>query len=737
MRDAGRFDAAELTFNEALKIAGGCNDIYEQASIKASIGMMDMVRGRYGKSVKDLEDSIELFQKIDEPYAEAPVWGLLTTVYVMLDAEGDAAIAFKKMEELAKSSHFGLAEEFVKALKTGGGKLLAGQQPGPELGKALEGFWNHPEAQGLPLTQELRGLFRTVTGLDSGLPTDAGKSGLHLPPIVAMMTIQRGRSLFQKGDLEGARRIWNEALAMDLGPELRAVVLVSLGATYPNDQGRSTRYFQDAVEVLESQIGEIHVEELLSSFLGGYHHWYFDGVIELLVQQGRTAEAFAYAERARARAFLQLLGNHKLGSGLGADASTAREAESLRTQLAVLERRYSATPSAQLATDLNQGRTRYEALLKRVKVANPEYESTVRVEPLRLSDVQKDVPPGAALVSYYVAPKRIHAWVVDRAGAQHVVLPIERNALDRIVCWADQFGLHRSVRGATPNDQQCPGEPLSSEEVFSQLVAPLQPHVHGKRLIVVPHGVLHYVPFGALRDPKSHRFLVEDYTITYIPSASVLRFLQDKESPVTGKALVIGDPDSASGNLEGAHREALAVAKLLGTTAKLGPNATEGLLHHLNGQVDLVHIAAHGYFNAANPLFSRIALAPDGDRDGNLEVHEILSDIDLAGVNLVVLSACRTALGKGNGGDDVVGLTRAFLYAGAPGVISTLWNVDDAAAAALMGKFYERLLGGDSAAEALRQAQIAMLHGAYPDPAIWAPFTLTGDPQARWSAAAH
>ena len=737
LRDAGRFDAAEGTFNNALKIAEGCNDIYEQASIKASIGIMNMVRGDYGKSITDLEKSIELFQKIDQPYSEAPVWALLTTVYLMLDANDDAALAFKKMEELAVVSHFVLAEQFVEALRAGGDKLFSGKQPGLELGKAFETFWNHPEAQGLPMTQELRGLFRTLTGLQTELPADTGASGLHLPPVIAMMTIQRGRALFQKGDVEGARRAWNQALAMNPGRELRAVVLMALGATYGNDPEKSTQYFRDAAGVLESQINNIHVEELLSSFLGGFHHLYFDAVIEALLRQGRTAEAFDYTERARARAFLQLLGNHKLGSGLGSDATPAREAESLRLQLAALERQDSASPSAQLANDLQQGRSRYEALLKRAKVANPEYDSTIRVEPLGAGEVQKELPADATLISYYVAPKLVHAWVIDRATVQHVVLPIERGALEQIVCWTDQFGLRRSVRGASPIDQQCPGPPLTSEEAFRRLVGPLQPYIRNRRLIIIPHDVLHYVPFAALRDPKNGHYLVEDYTITYIPSASTLRFLHGKESPVKGRALVIGDPDSALGNLEGAHREAVAVAKLLGTTAKLGAGAVEGLLYHLEGKYDLIHIAAHGYYNAANPLFSRIALARDGDLDGNLEVHEVLADIDLAGVNLVVLSACQTALGKGSSGDEVVGLTRAFLYAGTPGVISTLWNVNDDAAVALMETFYERLLGGDSAAEALRHAQIAMLHGEYRDPALWASFTLTGDPQGRWGAAAH
>ena len=150
-----------------------------------------------------------------------------------------------------------------------------------------------------------------------------------------------------------------------------------------------------------------------------------------------------------------------------------------------------------------------------------------------------------------------------------------------------------------------------------------------------------------------------------------------------------------------------------------------------------MHIAAHGFYEADTPLFSRLALAEGDGSDGNLEVHEILSDVDLRGVNLVVLSACQTALGKVSAGDEIVGLTRALLYAGTPGVISTLWEIDDEAAATLMNHFYDRLLHGGSAADALRFAQLQLLHGDYPDPRQWAAFTLNGDPQGRWNLPAR
>jgi CHAT domain-containing protein len=176
------------------------------------------------------------------------------------------------------------------------------------------------------------------------------------------------------------------------------------------------------------------------------------------------------------------------------------------------------------------------------------------------------------------------------------------------------------------------------------------------------------------------------------------------------------------------------VGAMLHSVPMVGAAAKESLLYQLRRDVDLVHIAAHGFYEADTPLFSRIALAEGDGSDGNVEVHEILSDVDLTGVNLVVLSACQTGLGKVTDGDEIVGLTRAVLYAGAPGVISTLWQIDDDAAEALMKQFYRRLLRGSSAADALRFAQLQLLHGDYPDPRQWAAFTLNGDPEGRWNS---
>jgi CHAT domain-containing protein len=261
---------------------------------------------------------------------------------------------------------------------------------------------------------------------------------------------------------------------------------------------------------------------------------------------------------------------------------------------------------------------------------------------------------------------------------------------------------------------------------------PLMPFARHRRLVLIPHDALHQLPFAALRNPRTGRYLIEDYTLTIAPSASALGVLRRQVNPWAGRALIVGDPGSLPGELGpllGARREAEAVAEILGTEPLLGEEATETRVRAQGNGVDLLHLAAHGVYEPRQPLFSYIALAPDEQHDGRLEMHEIFEQVDLSGVNLVVLSACRTALGERTGGDEIVGLVRAFLHAGSPAVLATLWNIDDDASSILMAGFYRRLLAGKPAAEALRQAQLETLHREETaSPYYWAGFSLVGDP---------
>ena len=158
----------------------------------------------------------------------------------------------------------------------------------------------------------------------------------------------------------------------------------------------------------------------------------------------------------------------------------------------------------------------------------------------------------------------------------------------------------------------------------------------------------------------------------------------------------------------------------------VGAAATESAVFSQAGKAEILHLAAHGKFNQHNPLFSTLYLAADDQHDGRLEVHDIYS-LDLTeATNLVVLSACQTQLGELSKGDEIVGLNRAFLYAGTPSVMATLWSVDDKVTGLLMERFYTHLRSGMTKSQALQQAQMDV-RAEYPHPYYWAAFVLTGD----------
>ncbi len=270
--------------------------------------------------------------------------------------------------------------------------------------------------------------------------------------------------------------------------------------------------------------------------------------------------------------------------------------------------------------------------------------------------------------------------------------------------------------------------PASLKQLYSWLITPLKDKLKTPAVGIIPHGVLHYLPFAALTDGQ--QYLGDEYSLFTLPSASALRFIQAKRKPETNTILALGNPTTTEPGLaplQSAQEEVKDIAKLYGMQPLIGDLATESALRSRAGEASIVHLAAHGQYNQDNPLFSAIYLAGDKEEDGRLEVNEIYS-LDLTKTtDLVVLSACQTDVGAVSAGDEVVGLTRAFLYAGTPTVIASLWNVDDTATTLLMERFYTHLREGMGKAQALQQAQ-REVRAKYPHPYYWAAFVLTGDP---------
>jgi CHAT domain-containing protein len=258
--------------------------------------------------------------------------------------------------------------------------------------------------------------------------------------------------------------------------------------------------------------------------------------------------------------------------------------------------------------------------------------------------------------------------------------------------------------------------------LYATLFAPLQPTLQAiRRLIIVPHGSLHYLPFHALYDAANRRYLLESFDeLTYLPAAGLLGICRERASQARGEgSLVMGFSN------QGALGWAVEEARLVGQTIP-GETHLEEAASLVNFRAKapgcrILHLATHGRYRQDAPLFSSLLLA-----DGELTVHELLN-LELQ-ASLVTLSACETGLGALGGGDEAQGLSRACLYAGASSLALSLWRVDDRAGSLLMQKFYQGLLQGLGKGAALRQAQLDLLRQPdYAHPFYWAPFILIGD----------
>jgi CHAT domain-containing protein len=393
--------------------------------------------------------------------------------------------------------------------------------------------------------------------------------------------------------------------------------------------------------------------------------------------------------------------------------------EDIRSQLQSEEHREAFVEDKIGAYAQLKAREAYTAFLARVRAQSREQASLMTVEPLTLSEVQALLGPEAVLLEYFVGGGRTLLWAITRDSLRAVRLRIGENDLTRRV---SEFRDLISSRGRADELQQ------AGIDLFGTLLAPAFPGGLPRELIIVPHRVLHYLPFHALM-PTPGRYLLQDSLVSYLSSASLLQFTREKQRAAPPAALAVGNPDleDPTLNLRYAEREVREVERLFPrVTVLVRKDATKGQTRRRLDAQSLIHLATHADLDEQDPLGSALLLRPEAGDTGRLEVQEIFG-LDLH-ADLVILSACDTSLGKLTQGDEVVGLTRGFIYAGTPSVISTLWRVDDRASYELMRAFYENLRAGQPKGEALRQAQLAILQ-RYPHPYYWAAYQLTGEPR--------
>ncbi|MEE4298851.1 MAG: CHAT domain-containing protein [Pseudomonadales bacterium] len=517
------------------------------------------------------------------------------------------------------------------------------------------------------------------------------------------------RAELETGRLEAARAGYDTILAEDRVEGYGTVYWQALHgrgriALLEGDRATARRYFERAADVIEAQRRSLDTEAGRVGFVGDKQALYAD-LVGLLVEDGDAEAAFEYMERAKARALVDMLATLELApvAAPGVAAPLERLAELERESLR-LARAADAEARAR-SRSLAEERA---ALLAEV----PELASLVSVQAPTLAEVRGRLGPDEALLEYFGHGDLLHAVVVDRDRAHVATLDGRDLGADvaELRLWVQDFA-------SDPEDY----EPLL-EEMYDRIVRPLGPVLSARRLTIVPHGPLHYVPFAALGDGETQ--LADRHELRLLPAAAVTRFVDDGGT-AQRRLLAFGNPDRGDPSLDlpGAERETRLIDREWDDSRiLLRKLASEANFKRFAPTFDYLHLASHGEFDGRVPLASRMLLAPGDGEDGDLTAAELYG-LRLS-ADLVTLSACETGLGDVTGGDDVIGLTRGFLFAGADSVVTSLWPVSDAETAFLMERFYAAL-AGQSKGAALREAVLAT-RARHPHPAFWSAFNLTG-----------
>ena len=751
-RVRGDLLTARATYGEALKLNRRRGAAGDEAKVLDNLGVLESDLGEPEVARQNFEQALAVYTRLHLPDGQVDALCHLGSVQARY---GDAA---------------GALATFERALP------LSRQLANP-LSEALTLQWSGSALRALGRFDEAVERLRRALELEGAAEDRVGET---------LTRLELGSALAARGDVAEARQQLESALrlSLDLGfrvAESRARLRLATLDRRAGDLDRALSGAELAVQIYEDLRAALVGDQLRTSLFASsreYYEFYIDLLMELARQRpgaGYAERAFAVSERARARGLLDLLaeGRVELTRGIGPELRV--EERRLEQRTAATERRLSevlsarspeATRVARLRDELSGLAGERRRLDERIRGEAPRYAELRHPSPLEAPAVQALLGDRQVLLEYSVGTRASYLFVVTRDRLQSFPLPPAAELRAEVAAYREALTSdERRNRGAFI---------LAARQLYDRLVAPAEPLLQGKpELLIAPDGALYFVAFDALLTPgpagggwSDLPFLLRRRAISYVPSASVLATLAaapagERASGEPGK-LFVAFADPAYGLAEGlapsaarassperlgalprlveSGREVEEIAGLFGADRSalyLREAATEA---NVKQSAELrtarwVHFAAHGLIDEERPEKSGLVLTPvadpaDPSDDGVLRVGEIFNlELD---ADLVVLSACDTGLGKEVSGEGLVGLTRAFLYAGTLSIVVSLWEVEDRSTADLMVELKRNLDRGDDTAEALREAKLTLLRtpGAAA-PRLWAPFVLVGLRQGR------
>jgi CHAT domain-containing protein len=470
----------------------------------------------------------------------------------------------------------------------------------------------------------------------------------------------------------------------------------------------------------------------------------YQKIIASLEKLGESKKAFYYAEKAKARAFVDLMAaskdfayrkNVKLKELSTEEKRLRKKLIDLQNKLDNEKKMFKQRGANQeTKIELENARGALQNFYTTNATKNEYFASLNTVDTLTMPDVMTLIPDGVSLVEYYYDPHHLYIWVLDNKRHHFIKKDVDSSELEDLTKeyrnlvfeGKDIRSIKIAKREEMPRADSKNRFKQVNDALKSFLLDGVFDHIKTHKVYIVPHGILHYLPFQTLAY-RSH-YLIEKHQIGYIPSATALKYVLAKRKEKSANLLALGNPElnTAQMQLPFAEKEVHGIKAIYPAARVLiGKDASEANFKEQASAHGIVHVASHGEFNSNTPLLSCLRLSAGNGEDGRLETREIFGlNLD---AYLVTLSACNTAIGKLTKGDDVVGLTRAFIFAGTPSILGTIWSVNDQSTSIFMNHFYGNLKEMDKL-KSLQQAQIAMIRSEkYHHPYHWAGFQLIGD----------
>src|SRR5687767_2836186 len=739
-----KFKSAEDLFEQALQQAQAAGQPVTLAGLEGSIGLFALLQGRYDRALDFLERSRQRYTALGLTIQSVLAEHEIADAYLELNLAAEALAIYERVIPIF--AEHGMRAEQARAQAYGGRALmLLGRLPEAQrwLDQAQRLYAAEQNKVGAALVELTHAQLLYREGKFEGAKVMAGKAEPALLMSGSWQRLLLARWLRAEtdralGNTASARGLLEQTLhdaGLHVQPQIAERCYSSLGAIAMQEGDRSLAkaYFVQAIALTEELRAPIPGEEFRTAFFSNRMSPYYE-LAKLCLMEGdaRAIEALGFVERARSRALADALaGRITLSSEARDDFEAHLQAQvaKLREELNYLYNqmhrsvRGAVRPeevNSQLERELLERERKLLEITRQLQHRGASGDKTRQEEDhFSIAQLQTALGNERALVEYTTIDDEVIAFVVtiervevvrDLGKESEIVAEIERC---RFQIDTLRYG-STQVRNHLPALAERTRRHLRS--LYDRLLRTIEPRIGERELVIVPHRALHYLPFQALHDGES--YLIERREVSFAPSAVVLQQCLDRPKHDFQNALLLGVADE---QIPGVHEELRSLDRIFPQVSRfLDKAATAEVLRRSSTGVDVLHLACHAQFRSDNPLFSSLRLG-----DGWFTARDAYG-LKL-NCGLVTLSACETGMNAVAPGEELMGLTRGFLYAGSPTVMMSLWTVDDEATTELMGTFYDELARTNSPAAALRTAQVKLLKQR-PHPFFWSPFVVVG----RW-----